>query len=168
MHFGFKGGDRLKFGDIVIAVASYGVVSIFLYFVLGLALIPAIGWDWGPVVVGIISWLLSGLIVGAIFSGKIWEEAGIKTITKIVVLGAALMILFYAASIPSQGDWTPLVKETFQNANPGETLTASQWFNVETTALIQEIAVDIFIWIVLGFVGLYIGSMLRKSRKSQG
>jgi len=110
--------------------------------------------------------LLSGLIVGAIFSRKIWEEAGIKTIAKIVVLGAALLMLFYAAAIPAQGDWTPLVKETYQNANPGKTLTTSQWWSVEEYALTDTIALNVFIVVVASFIGLYIGSMLRKPKKS--
>jgi hypothetical protein len=156
----------LKFGDIVIAVASLAVILLFLEVILGLVLIPAISWDWGPTVVATICFLLSGLVVGVIFSRKIWEEAGIKTIAKIIVLGAVLMILFYAAAIPAQGDWTPLVKENYQNANPGKTLTTSQWWSVELSALGEVIALNLFIGIVLSFIGLYIGSMLRKQRKS--
>jgi asparagine N-glycosylation enzyme membrane subunit Stt3 len=156
----------LKFSDIVIAVASLAVVLLFIEVILGLVLIPAIGWDWGPTVVGTICFLLSGLVVGVIFSRKIWEESGIKTIAKIIVLGATLMILFYAAAIPSQGDWTPLVKENYQNANPGKTLTTSQWWSVEEATLAEVIALNVFIGVVASFIGLYIGSMLRKPRKS--
>ena len=166
MFFGFKGGDRLKFSDIVIAVASLAVVLLLLDGFLEAALVPFIGWDSGPTVMGIINFLLSGLIVGAVFSRKIWEEAGIKTIAKIVVLGAALLMLFYAAAIPAQGDWTPLVKETYQNANPGKTLTTSQWWSVEEYALTDTIALNVFIVVVASFIGLYIGSMLRKPKKS--
>jgi hypothetical protein len=160
-----KGGDRLKFGDIVIAVASLSVILLFLSLILGLVLIPAIGWDWGPTVNAIISMLLSGLIVGAIFSKKIWEEARTKTIAKIIAVGAVLMMLFYAAAIPAQGDWTPAVKEAYQSANPGTTLSKTQWLAVELSALSEEIALNVFIGIVLGFIGLYIGSMLRKPAK---
>ena len=64
----------MKFSDIVIAVASLAVVLLFLEVILGLVLIPAIGWDWGPTVVGTIGFLLSGLVVGVVFSRKIWEE----------------------------------------------------------------------------------------------
>jgi hypothetical protein len=164
--FGFKGGDRLKFGDIVIAVASLAVILLFLEVILGLVLIPAIGWDWGPTVVGMIGFLLSGLIVGAIFSKKIWEEAGTKTMAKIIILGAVLIMLYYAAALPAEGEWTPAVKETFLKANLGTTLTNTQWLNVESFALGEEIALNVFIGIVLSFIGLYIGSMLRKPRKS--
>jgi asparagine N-glycosylation enzyme membrane subunit Stt3 len=156
----------LKFSDIVIAVASLAVVLLFLEAILGLVLIPAIGWDWGVTVVATICFLLSGLIVGAIFSRKIWEEAGIKTIAKIIVLGAVLLILVYAAAIPSQGDWTTLVRQNYQNANPGKTLTTSQWFYVEEAALGEVMALNVFIGVVVTFIGLYIGSMLRKPRKS--
>lgn len=166
MFFGFKGGDRLKFSDILISVASLAVVLLFIEVILGIVLIPAMGWDWGPTVVGTIGYLLSGLVVGVVFSRKIWEEAGIKTMAKIIVLGATILILYYAAAIPSQGDWTPYVKETYQNANPGNTLTTFQWWNVEVSALGQVIALNVLIGVVASFVGLYIGSMLRKPRKS--
>ena len=156
----------MKFSDIVIAVASLAVILLFLEVLLGLVLIPAIGWDWGPTIVGTVCYLLSGLIVGVVFSRKIWEEAGIKAIAKILVLGAILMILFYAAAIPTQGDWTPLVKENYQNANPGKTLTTSQWWSVEVSTLGEVIALNLFLGIVVSFIGLYIGSMLRKPRKS--
>jgi ABC-type multidrug transport system permease subunit len=167
MYFGFKGGERLKFGDIVFAVASLAVIFLFLGFILGYFMIPAIGWDWGSAVSLFVAVLVAGLIVGVIFSKKIWEEEGIKTIAKIIVLGAVLSMLYYAAAIPAQGDWTPYVKENFQNMHPGTTLTTSQWFSVELTALGQEIAINVFFLIVLSFIGLYVGSMLRNPRKSQ-
>jgi hypothetical protein len=155
----------LKFDDIVIAVASLVVIVLFLQVIVGLVLIPAIGLDWGNTAVGIIGNLLSGLIVGVIFSRKIWEEAGIKTIAKIVVLGAVLVILFLHIAIPTQGDWTPLVKEDYQKANPGKTLTTSQWWSVEIFTLDEVIAVNLLPWIVLIFIGLYIGSIIRKPKK---
>jgi len=156
----------LKFSDIVIAVASLAVVILFLDFILDQVLIPVIGWDSGGTVVGIISFLLSGLIVGAVFSRKIWEEAGIKNMAKIIVLGAVLLMLFSAATYPSAGDWTTLVKQDYQNANPGQTLTTSQWWSVEEYALTNTITLNVFIGIVASFVGLYLGSMLRKPKKS--
>ncbi|HVP15940.1 MAG TPA: hypothetical protein VMT42_01060 [candidate division Zixibacteria bacterium] len=156
----------MKFSDIIIAVASFAVILLFLEVIVGLVLVPAIGWDWGPTVVGIICYLLSGLVVGVIFSRKIWEEAGIKTMAKIIVLGAVLFMLFLAVEIPTPGDWTPLVKQNYQTANPGKTLTTSQWWSVEQAALGEVIALNLSLGIVLSFIGLYIGSMLRKSRKS--
>jgi hypothetical protein len=155
----------LKFGDIIIAMASLAVVVLFISVLTGLVIVSAIGWDWGPMVGGIVSYFLSGLIVGAIFSKKIWEEAGMRAIAKIVVLGATILMLFYAAAVPTQGDWTALVKETYLNANPGATLTTSQWWTVEVTALGEVIASNVFIGAVSSFVGLYVGSMLRKPKK---
>lgn len=158
----------MKFSDMILAVASSAVILIFLSFILELVFIPTLGWDLAGPVDLIVSMLLGGLIVGAIFSRKIWEEeAGVKTIAKIVILGSSLLILFYAASIPSQGDWTPSVKESYQSANPGKTLTTFQWFMVEDAALIEEIAINVFIGIVTSFIGLYAGSMLRKPKKTQ-
>lgn len=157
----------MKFGDIAIAVSSFAVIILFLGVVLGYFMIPAIGWDWGPTASSFVSVLIGGLIVGFIFSKKIWEESGIKTIAKIIVLGAVLAMLYYAAVIPAQGDWTPYVKETFNKANPETTLTTSQWFSVELTALSQEIAINVLFLAALGFIGLYAGSMLKRPQRTQ-
>jgi hypothetical protein len=51
-------------------------------------------------------------------------------------------------------------------ANPGATLTTSQWWSVEVAALGEVIALNVFIGVVASFVGLYVGLMLRKPKKS--
>ena len=43
MYFGFKGGDRLKFSDVILAVATVAVIDVLVYYVLGIALIPSMG-----------------------------------------------------------------------------------------------------------------------------
>lgn len=72
----------LKFGDVVIAVASITIILILIMFPLILVLTPALGNFAGFELSAVISFLLSPIIVGYIFSQKIWEENRTKTIAK--------------------------------------------------------------------------------------
>ena len=108
--------------------------------------------------------LLSMLIGGYIFGEKIWE-ARMEAIAKITVLATALMI-FYVISFPALAHWNPLVEEAYEAANPGTTLSKSEWLGVESMALAQVMFIDVVMVLVLGFIGLYVGSMLRRPAKS--
>jgi len=123
--------------------------------------VPALGSYWGPYVSWAVSNLLSALIVGYIFAGKIWEEARVESIARMTVLAAALMI-FYLISLPSFADWAPTVKEAYQAEHPGATLSPREWLTVEGTTLAETIFIDIVIVLAFGLVGLYVGSMLRR------
>ena len=154
----------MKFGDVVTAVASLVVILALIEFALGIVLIPA-GLDWSGNITGVISLFLASLIVGYVFGRRIWEEAGMEAIAKITVLGAVLMV-FYVVNYPALGDWTPAIKEAIQKANPTSTFSASQWVTWETLVLLETVVINMVMAIVLGFIGLYIGSMLRKPKKS--
>jgi len=156
----------LRFGDVVTAVASLVVILVLVDFLLGIVLIPAIGLDWGGYVTGAVSIFLTAFIVGYVFARKIWEEAGMEAIAKITVLGAVLMV-FYVVNFPALGDWTPAVKEAIQKAHPTSTFSTSQWVTLESMALTQTVAINMVMAIVFGFIGLYVGSMLRRPAKSQ-
>jgi amino acid permease len=83
MCFGFKGGDRLKFSDVILAVATAVVIFVLVYFVFGMALIPsALGSYWGQTSAGAISILVAGLVVGFAFAGKIQEESRVRALGK--------------------------------------------------------------------------------------
>ena len=64
-------------------------------------------------------------------------------------------------------DWTAWVKETYQAANPAAELSAYEWLMVESTFLGLQVFLNVIIVLVIGFIGLYIGSMLKKPLKSQ-
>jgi hypothetical protein len=72
---GFKGGDRSKFSDVILAVATAFVIDILVYFVLGIALIPSMGSYQGLNSAAIISILVAGIIVGYVFAIKISARA---------------------------------------------------------------------------------------------
>jgi hypothetical protein len=108
--------------------------------------------------------LLAALIVGYIFAGKI-AEARLASIAKIAVF-AAIVMMFFAVNLSALGDWTPVIKEAYQEANPGTTLSTSEWLAVENIATTNSIFINVVYVLVLGFIGLYVGSMLRKPSKS--
>ena len=63
------GGDRLKFGDVITAVASLAVAWILLDFVFTAVMIT-LNSSWGVDVATIVSILLASLIVGYVFAAN--------------------------------------------------------------------------------------------------
>jgi len=157
---------HLKFGDIVMAVASLTVLLILLIYPLTLAFNQALGYEEASLIGGVISLILSAIIVGYIFTQKIWEENRTKTILTITVLFAFLIILMtyweYSAI-----DYTPVLKENYLKANPTATPSTLDWYNIESMDLNLAKFVMVILVSPLIFIGLYIGSMLKKPAKSQ-
>jgi hypothetical protein len=159
MRFGFKGGDRLKFGDIITAVAS--IVVLIALFEYPVGIVFNIQSSGGQEATLFISFLLSALIVGVVFAGKIWEEARIKAILRIVAL-VAFAYIFEIWITASSSDWISAIRE----ANPHPTYTATQWFYFDNSVALSAMFLDVIIVLVVSFIGLYIGSMFRKPKKS--
>jgi hypothetical protein len=159
------GGERLKFGDVVTAVASLIVILVLVTFPMTLLSRSVLDPSYGGYVSVAVSFLITAIIVGYIFAGKI-AEARLESVSKIAVLSAALMV-FYVISFPALADWNPLVKESYQAANPGSTLSTSEWLSLEDWAITQTIFLYVVMVLVLAFIGLYAGSMLRKPKKNQ-
>ena len=159
----------MKFGDLVMSVASIAVIFALIAFPLETVLSPALGIsgmnNWGYIVSLIISLFLSALISGYIFAGKIWEARG-ETITKITVLWAALMMLFAIIVPAAIADWGLSVKEEYLAANPGATLSTAEWVTLEMMYIDMFTFLMVGMALVLGFIGLYVGSMLRQPAKS--
>jgi len=150
----------LKFGDVVMAVASIAVVFALIFAPLDIVFVSALGLELGYGVSMIVTFFLSALIGGYIFAGKIWE-ARREAITKIAVLWAALnnvVGLIVPASIAHWGLW---IEEAYKGEY-GATLSTKEWVDLEM--MYQDIAVfaAVGMALVLGFVGLYVGSMLRR------
>ena len=166
MRFGFKGGDRLKFGDVILAVATFAVIDVLVNFVLGIALIPSMGSYWGLNSSFILSVLVAGLVVGCVFAGKIQEESRIRAVGKIAVLvgaveSAAVMLIASANSYISAS-----IKETLQSMYSTGAWTTTDWSVYTQLALTELVVLNVVLALVLGFIGVYAGSMLRKPKKS--
>ena len=161
--FDSEGGDRLKFGDVVMCVASIAVITALIAAPLDIMVVSALGF--GGFDVGVfVSFFLSALIGGYIFAGKIWE-ARREAITKIVVLWAALVMLIIG-NFPALAHWGLVATEEFQATFPGTTLTTSEWVSWEMMYLDVFTFIVVVIALVLGVVGLYVGSMLKRPAKS--
>lgn len=157
----------MKFGDVIIAVASLTVAFFLFDCVFNLALVPATGSDYGAMVAVIVSILLSGLVVGYVFAGKIQEESRRASIGKVVVLFTAvfgLLIIIVYGAIYHYG---ALADESLSNMYNASAWTNSNWFAYEIMGLSMNTAIFIIYALVFGFTGLYVGSMRKTSSKTK-
>jgi hypothetical protein len=165
--FNFEGGDRLKFGDYVMCVASITVISALIGFPLELVFVSVgLGLKMGQDIGVFISFFLSALIGGYIFAGKIWE-ARRETITKITVLWAALVSLIVTMIPAGLAHWGEMAEEELQMMLPGIVpQSAAEWVSYEMIYNGSFMFLVVGIALVLGFIGLYVGSMLKRPAKS--
>jgi hypothetical protein len=153
----------LKFSDIVIAVATMAVVVAFICTPLDLAFVSALGLESGYPIAFIVYLLVSALIVGYVFAGKI-QEARKEAIAKItVVWGAFWMVL--ATIVPAQAEWGAYVREAYQGQY-GSTLSTYGWVNWESVYTEMFASITVIMAVVTSIIGLYIGSKLRKPKKT--
>jgi hypothetical protein len=148
------------------AVATVAVIDVFVYFVLGIALIPSIGSYWGLNSAAIISILVAGLVVGYVFAGKIQEESRIKAVGKIAVLFGAVMSSAVTISVAANGYYNTWVTEYLQSTFSTGAWTTTDWYVYGQLVLAGQVALNVLLALVLSFIGLCAGSMLRKPKKS--
>ena len=155
----------LKFGDVVTAVASLAVIGMLILLPIVFVLTLALG-NFGGFMLGVVvSFLLSAVIVGYIFTQKIWEENRTKTIAQITVLFTVLVVsvsLVENATV----EWVPMFRAAYLNANPTATPSASDWYYIERLELIGEDFFVVVLMLAITFIGLYIGSTLKKPTKT--
>jgi protein-S-isoprenylcysteine O-methyltransferase Ste14 len=155
------GGDWLKFSDVVIATASIVLIGLILEAVLMVAFVPLNSNMMSDTLAFVIAFLVASLIVGYVFALKIQEESRTRAIGSIVVLSNFVLMLsimvWFANPLAS-----PWVKESI-----GSLFNTSGWTNYEWAAYSGlAVTIDIAFGLVLSFVGLYAGSMLRKPKKT--
>jgi hypothetical protein len=156
----------LKFSDVILAVATVGVIYVFVYSVLGMALVPSIGSYWGLNSAAIVSMLVAGLVVGFVFAGKIQEESRIRAVGKIAVLFGAVMSSAVMIALSANGYYNAWVTEYLQSTFSTGAWTTTDWYVYGQLVLAGQVALNVLLALVLGFIGLYVGSMLRKPKKS--
>jgi hypothetical protein len=153
----------LKFGDVVMAVATAAVIMVLISFLLDIALVPAIGYYWGINVGFIVSFFLASLITGYIFAAQIWE-ARMKAIAKITVLAAVLIMFTVVIQVAALGTyWTTWVHQTYLDANPGANPSTFDWYAIASMYLGSQVVLNVVLVLVLAFIGLYIGSMFKRT-----
>jgi len=156
----------LKFSDVILAVATVAVIDVLVYSVLGMALVPSMGSYWGLNSAAIVSMLVAGLVVGFVFAGNIQEESRIRAVGKIAVLLGAVMSSAVVMSISANGYYNAWVTEYLQSTFSTGAWTTTDWYVYGQLVLAFMVALNVVLALVLGFIGLYVGSMLRKPKKS--
>jgi presenilin-like A22 family membrane protease len=147
------------------AVALGFVIFIVLDIVLNLPMDH--GWEYN--VVKLVSLLVSALIVGYVFAGKIREESRMTSIGKIVVIAAFVGMFFtmmtYAAVSPH---YTAQVDQEFNSSTSTITWTKADWLANEVMALWFNVGINALELLALSFIGLYLGSMHKPTAKTKG
>jgi hypothetical protein len=156
----------LKFGDVIVAVASSAVITLIVGTLLEMALIPVNSF-WGLEVATIVSILVSGVVVGYAFAGNIREESRMASIAKIAILSAVVFLLAVMAGYGALYHFGPRSDETLQNMYHTSSWTNTDWFAYEEMILHIETTLPVVFALVFGFIGLYLGSMHKPSAKTK-
>jgi hypothetical protein len=156
----------LKSGDVITAVASLALVFILVMSVLSIALVPmnsASGVD----VTSIVSVLVSALIVGYVFAGKIREESRMMSIGKIAVLSVVVVVFVVMMVFGAVGYYNAVVDDYLRNTYSTGSWTNHDWFAYGVMKLFEDTALFTVSALALGFVGLYLGSIRKPSAKTK-
>ena len=156
----------MRFGDVLIAVATLFLITVLVSYPLESMLIPTLGFYWGPTLGALVSVLISSLIVGYIFARKILDGRK-ESIARISVLFAVLMIFSIVINNAALGeDFTQWVHETYQEANPTASLSTFEWYVVGGLFIGSQMFMNAITLLPLSFIGLHVGSILGKPVKS--
>lgn len=151
----------LKFGDVIIAVASFIVTFILVEFVLDIMLIPTYA-HLGSDVAELVSYLISALIVGFVFAGKIREDSRLNSIGKVIISSAFAIIFLFMISRAAIGHWNAVTDDTLRIIYSTGSWTNNDWYTYEYMSLVIDTTLTA-IYVFFGFVGLYLGSLRKPS-----
>jgi hypothetical protein len=161
------GGGKLRFDDVVTAVASLFLVTVLISYPLETVLISILGLFSGPLIGAMVSVLLGALIIGYVFSGRT-ENCRKEAIVRISVLFTVLMVFSIILNNAVLGqDFTKWFHETYQESNPTASLTTFEWFLVGGPFIGSQMFMNIIVLFPFSFIGLYAGSTLKKTTKKQ-
>jgi hypothetical protein len=155
----------LKFGDVITAVASLTVVTTLIFFVFLWVFVPVDPY-WGVDVANILSILVASLIVGYVFAAKIQEESRMGAIGRIVVLFAVVIMFTFMGSVAANPYMGAMMEEGLESMFSTSGWTTTDWLGYSQLVLVMMAAFNVVFALVFGFIGLYVGSMLRKPKKS--
>jgi len=147
----------LKFSDMIMVAALLFVAGLLLDSFLFVPFVPlksSGGWVASAIAVLIIS-----IIVGYLFAAKIKEESTLRAIGSIVLL-ATVGFMIFLVGWNANPLASPAIKDGIQSIFKTAGWTDYDWYAY--TALVQ--ALEILFFVVVNFVGLYVGSMLNRKR----
>ena len=151
----------MKFSDIAIAAAALVLFGLILNALLMVAFAPLKPNSTSDALSYIISYFVVSLVVGYVFALKIQEESRIRAVLSITVLSSFLVLFFFAIWIASPFG-SPWFKDSLTTSINTSGWTDYQWSAY--TALF--VSLDVLVGFVLSFVGLYVGSLLKRSKKT--
>jgi len=149
----------LKFSDVIIATVSLVLLGLILNAFLMFGFISMNNDQLAAMLSTIIATLISSLVVGYVFALKIQEDSRIKAIGVIDVLSAFTLLVFETIWTCNYygGEW---FTEDFNNVfKPPSSGWTNYAYAAHAALLISIIAI---LALVVVFIGLYVGSMLRK------
>ena len=152
----------MKFGDVVTAATSIVVTSILLDSLLSVAFARA--FPEGADVAGVLSVLVASLIVGYVFAGQI-QESRLGSIGRIAVLSTVLLMFGTIIAFAANGYYSSVVQQALQDMYSTSGWTTTDWYAYSQMALVMMVALNVVLALVLTFVGLYAGSMLKRGAK---
>jgi hypothetical protein len=155
----------LKFEDVEVAVASFTVVSILLQFTLNIVLIPTFTHE-GADIAELSSYLISALIVGLVFAGKIREGSKMASVGKIIVMNATVILFVFMISRAANGHWNAVTDDTLRTIYSTSSWTNNDWYTYEGMSLVADSALTVLYVLLLGFTGLILGSLRKPSAKN--
>ena len=141
------------------------VSYILLYFVFLGIFVPMNSY-WGPDVAGILSILAASLIVGYLYAAKIQEESRRGAIGRIVVL-STLVLMFATMALFTNPYASTALDEGLKSMFSTSGWTTWDWVAYSQLEIVMLVALNVVFALVFSFIGLYVGSMLRKPAKSQ-
>jgi hypothetical protein len=103
---------------------------------------------------------------GSRFCWKDKEESRTIAVGEIAVLLGAVESSAVMLANSANGYYSAWVKETLQSMFSTGAWTTTDWYVYEQLALVEQVALNVVLALVLSFIGLYAGSMLRKPKKT--
>lgn len=155
----------MRFSDVVTAVASLIVIEILIDSVF-LAAFVSVNAYLGTYAAAILSFLVGSLIVGYVFAVKMREESRMEAIGKVVVLSAVVVLFYVMVLFGANPYFGQEINEGLRGMFSTSGWTTRDWLGYSQFAIVSLLAVNVVLSLVLNFIGLYIGSMLRKPKKS--
>jgi len=153
----------LKNGDVLIVMATMIVITAFIAYPFDLVFISALGLINGMYASIVVGTLVNALIVGVVFAGKI-RESRWAAIAKITVVWESVWYIL-STILGYSPNGTTYAQQSY-NGQYGTTLSVSQWITWQVMTVDWYVLMMVALTMVFTIIGLYIGSMLRKPKKT--
>ena len=158
-----KGGEILKNEDLLIVVATMAVVVALIAYPLDLTFVSAMGLASGYPISFITYLFVSALLGGVVFARSL-QEYRMKAIAKVTVVWGFFWMLL-ATIVPAFSEYGGYARAAYEGQY-GTTLSAAEWANWQSVFAEMFGEITVIVAIVTCFIGLYLGSILRRPKKA--